>query len=507
MHLKKVSITFAFLGVLAVGSFQLYQFAAADIWAAMGKRQLRDGDYWGAQTHLARSISYTDSNADYYYLYAECLYAQAKQAKNASRALDLIEQAKKAYQKAIKLNPHEGNYWYGLAYTCWWLATFKDYEIHGERVESSFLQALSIDPNNGKFLYAAINYYLSVDEAQKSLIHVERLATIDPPIYGKLRTHPGWSDVVKEHFTRGLRAAEFNTLSGLEALSVLASMAAEEQKWSRAAGYTERLIHRSGSKASPRSYVSLGHYYLKTNEYAKAKNVFLKGIRLSANREHSLQGLLSPLRQSGTFDLYLELCNETAMFDSSVRNDLELILGKAYYSNDDQGLAVEHLRRSLTKRETAEAHRYLAEIAFKKKDWDTAELESQRATVLKPQNAYYHSLFIRSLEAQEKYRPALEAVTLALHRVKPSRHDFYNIQAELLWKLKDYPAAIHAWESASHIAPRNSHYPLRIARAYKKLENFTAAEHYYLATLKLKPDDRRLWRELEALRGLNTGKQ
>jgi tetratricopeptide (TPR) repeat protein len=216
-----------------------------------------------------------------------------------------------------------------------------------------------------------------------------------------------------------------------------------------------------------------------------------------------LQSFLGYFRKAAALDFYVEICQETAAFDASVRSTLPLMLGKAYFYDNNFDLAILQLKRSLQERETAEAHRYLAEIAIKKRDWDTAELESQRATVLDPGNRHFHTLFVRSLLAQEKYQSALEAVTRAIQEVKPPVPGFYNMQAQLHWKLEDYSAAIQAWETAKSIAPQNAYYPGQIARAYKILEDYNSAERYYLAALELKPADKKLQQELAEVRKLN----
>jgi len=284
----------------------------------------------------------------------------------------------------------------------------------------------------------------------------------------------------------------------------LASIAASEKDWAQAAVYTEKVIQDSSSEISPSRYVDLGHYYLELQTHKKAKKAFIQALKISEDRNQMLQQLFSRyFRRPETLDFYVELCQETAVFDATVRNSLPLIIGRAHYHIGDFDAATRHLRRSLQERETAEAHRYLAEIAMKKKDWDTAELASQRATELEPKNAHYNLLYVRCLQAQKKYVQALEATRRAIQYAQPPRHDFYNIQAQLYWKLGDYQAAIESWDSAHEIAPRNAHYPRQIAHGYKMLQDFSAAERYYLAALKLKPADKRLQQELKEVRRLS----
>ena len=503
MKTKKIIITLTLLGIFAWSSHHLYRFTLADLLARAGKTSLNKGDYKAAQTYLASGIRYADSIDAYHQAYAKSLYAQAKKAGSVEAALDLLQQAKKAYQRATELNPLEGYHWLGLAKTCWWLARFKGHESEGDEVEPFFLQALATDPNNGEFLYNVVNYYLTTRSDEKSLHYVRRLAMVYPNAYKDLKKHPRWSEATDIQFKSGLRAATTNALIGEQALHLLTLIAAEESDWAQAAAYTNRIIQNSKSNISPGLYVNLGRYYFELKNYGEAKHAFLQALSISAKRDQMLQSLSGYFRKAAALDFYVQLCFETAAFDETVRSTLPLMLGKVYFYDNNFDLAVLHLKRSLQERETAEAHRYLAEIAIKKRDWDTAELESQRATVLEPRNSHFHSLFVRSLLAQEKYRSALEAVTLAIQEVKSPVSGFYNTQAQLRWKLEDYHAAIQAWETAKSIAPQNAYYPGQIARAYKMLEDFNSAERYYLAALELKPADKKLQQELAEVRKLN----
>jgi tetratricopeptide (TPR) repeat protein len=331
-----------------------------------------------------------------------------------------------------------------------------------------------------------------------------------PNAYWKLRENPGWSYEVKDRFRQGLQVAASNVLVRGEALSLLASMAAEEKNWNGAATYNEELIRSKNSRASSGTYLRLGRYYLNQKKHFEAKRGFLQALRTSEKPDRILTDLLWPYRRAGSLDLYIELCQEAARYDARVRRGLPLILGKAHFYNNELELAVQQLGRALLERETSEARRYLAEIAIKKRNWDVAELESQRATILDPKNSHYRYLFARSLQAQEKYESAMQAINQAIKHANPPRHHYYNTKGWLHWALRDYTAAQEAWLTGYQISPKNANYLIQIARAYQKLEDYSNTERYYLAALKLKPDDQQLRHELQAvrkLRGVSSSQQ
>jgi tetratricopeptide (TPR) repeat protein len=150
--------------------------------------------------------------------------------------------------------------------------------------------------------------------------------------------------------------------------------------------------------------------------------------------------------------------------------------------------------------ESAEAHFYLAEIASRQKDWDTAEIESHKATVLDPQNSKYHYLFARSLKAQKKFDSALESINKAIGYADPPRHYYYNMRGWLHWSMEKHQLAANDWGKGFEIAPENAGYPAQIAMAYKKLEDYEKAERYYLAAIKLDPQNNRFRQQLESVR-------
>lgn len=500
MSFKKITLTLAVLAVAAWATGQLYRRASADIYSFYGLIKLEAGDHSTAEEYLHTSLHYAPDEADNWLTYAESLHTAAKAEKTQAAVLQLLTKAQEAYNKSVQLNPLEGNAWLGLGYTSWWLSRFEGFGHKYEKVETDLLRALSTDPNNGEFLYAVASYYLSNGEIEKGLAHVERLATTFPDAYQHLRQTDYWSDEVRDSFKNGLKFASENRLVGRNALAALASIAADEKDWHSAVSYTEDIINRFNTENSPGSYLSLGNYYLKLGNKGKGKAAFLQALRLSPEPERTLNTLLWAHRQANALDTYIDLCKEASKFDENARKSLQLFLGKAHYYKNELELAAENLRHYCKTEESAEAHSYLAEIALKQKDWDTAELESQKATVLEPENSHYHYLFARSLQAQKKFDSALIAIDEAIHNSNPPKHYYYNLRGWLYWSLEDYRAAVDDWKKSSIAAPENASYPAQIAMVYKKLENYGQAERYYLAAIKLDPQNNRFRQELESVR-------
>jgi len=362
--------------------------------------------------------------------------------------------------------------------------------------------ALSLDPNNGKILFGVVNYYLTSGPVAESLDYVERLAKTYPRSYLHLRKHPRWSKTVAERFKKGLEASLKSPLASTLGLWMLAALAAEEKDWAQAVKYTEKIVERIEPVQDRWLLMNLGEYYLKMGNREEAARAVIQGLRISDNRLQMLEALFWRYRRDSVLDFYIEIRQKTAKFDPFVRANLKLVLGKAYFAMGDLPAAKQSLMRSLNERETSEAHAYLAEIALKEEDWTRAELESQRAIALEPENYRSHYLLARSLQEQHKYEAALEAIEEAIKYSKGQVAYLLNTQGWLKWSLQRYAEAVTDWHRASRLDPDNVQYLRQIGKAYEKLKNYRAAERFYLSALKIKPDDLDLRQDLAAMKEL-----
>jgi len=497
---KKALLGLILLCLFFVASFRIYQYAVADIYASMAEKKFEAKDYTAADQYLHRSLSYRDTNPEYHALQALALYERARETPDLEAAKELLRQALEQLSRSVELNPLEGNAWHDMAQACWWLSRFPGCEGEYKKAESNFLKALETDPNNGKFLFAVVNYYLSGPKPEECAPYLKRLAMAHPSAYHHLKENPNWTESFRDTFREGLKDVPETALTGRRALSMLGFMAGEEKDWGAGIAYTREFIRSSGADISSDPYVTLGLFLLKLPNQPEARTAFLQALKLSKTREQTLLAILSPCIQSDALDLHLDLCRETATFDATVRNRLPLILGRAYFYANKMEEAQHYFQQSVQARDTAEARRYLAEIAFRKGDWDAAEIQSQRATVIEPNNSQNHFLFARSLEAQKKYKSALGAIAEAIRLARPPREGYYTMQGTLCWALKDYNGAIEAWKSGHQLAPQNADTLRRIAEAYRMMHDYPLAEHYYLAALELLPQDKALQTELESIR-------
>jgi tetratricopeptide (TPR) repeat protein len=234
---KKVIITLLLLGLFAWSTPKLFRHARADFQSWMARQRLAAGDAEAATSLLAKSLQQVNSNPSYYYFYGKSLYAQAKNAQSSNAAVDFLLQTRNAYEKAATLNPLEGNYWFRLAQTSWWLSKFKGHEHEGDKVEAFFQRALTVAPNSPVFVHAMVQYYSKTGQIDKSLEYVNRLALISPQAYSRLKKQSILSGPMEDTFTKGLEEAAKNPLTRREALRTLAEIAMKRKDWHTAEHY------------------------------------------------------------------------------------------------------------------------------------------------------------------------------------------------------------------------------------------------------------------------------
>jgi len=364
MNSRKIIITVTLLSFFSWSTPKLFRHALADFQSWLARQRLAAGDAEAATSLLEKSLQYVNSNPSHYYSYGKSLYAQAKDAKTPEAALDLLQQSKNAYERAAKLNPLEGNYWFRLAQTSWWLSKFKGNEHEGSKVETFFERALAVDPKNPIFVSAIIQYYSKTGQVDRCGEYVRRLAFISPGVYGRLKEQSIWSEGVEDLFRQGLEEASGNPLTRRAALRTLAAISEDREDWAQAAAYTKRMINTYQGAIDPQLYVKMGRFYLKTNNPEEAKDSFLQALRIADNPTQMLRHIFRYFREPDAMDFYVQVCHTAAKFDETIYSNLPLILGKAYFSR--------------------------AEIAMKRKDWRTAEYYYLAALKLNPDDKKLH---------------------------------------------------------------------------------------------------------------------
>ena len=139
-------------------------------------------DYETALEAAERSLEFAPGGFRSNRLYASCLYGLALESEDKVVVRAFMEEALQAYLKAARLNPLEGNIWLDLALTTRWLSRLNNDPARLKKAKEYLERALSLDPNNGRYLYAMVSLDLEMPDGEGGV-------GFYPPAGGE---HPGF---------------------------------------------------------------------------------------------------------------------------------------------------------------------------------------------------------------------------------------------------------------------------------------------------------------------------
>ncbi|MFH1139866.1 MAG: tetratricopeptide repeat protein [Pseudomonadota bacterium] len=483
MHFKlliKASLTTLILASGLVLAVLLARAATADIYHRRAQGFVESQNHVAGILSLEKKAIYASPRWEDLALSAECYTGIAALEKNPASKLEDLSQARKSLEQAVLLNPWEGNLWHDLALADWRLSIFKGREHLIRDVEKNFEKALDLDPHNGKFQYALIDYYLLSGKISTSYSLVAELAATFPSSYRYLKTRPQWP-LIKKEFLKGLAEAEKNILTAYSALETTADYYADQEDWPNAVKYAGLLLAFSGPDTPPNSYFRLGGYYLKERKFPEAREAFLNGLVKAEEPYDVIVGLAGRFHRENALPLFIDLAKEMAGKNQKIGFNLPEILGRAYYLAQDWDQAEKNLEKALKQNDSADIHALLARIGLNRKDWDMAERESRRAADLTPGNPEYQFILSQAQHQQGRSLDALLTLGLAINLSAAPKASYFNYQGWINWKLARYPQAINSWKKAGSLDPKNPAYIKQIGQAYEKMGETSSAANFFKA--------------------------
>jgi tetratricopeptide (TPR) repeat protein len=490
-------------GLVIALSVLLYHLTVADIFAFEAKHEFRQGNYESALDHLETSFQHWTRDPAYYQLYARALRGMARRETHRPTRVALLREAKAAYSRAIELNPQEGDYWFGAAKIYWWMDALDLKPDAKHSLERLLLKAWEKDPNSSRYLFVLAHYYLSNGDQAQASHYIKRLAGVSPQKLLKLRHHPKWTLQQEADFRDGLTANRSNALIGVEILSTLANAAAENKRWGEAVRYMQDMIKMLGEEASSWEYERLCNFALEQGNAKLALESFRKSVELSPTPEKRLLTLFWHFVRAGALDIYKAEVRTMAKQYPDVKNHQAFLLGQAQFYSDQFARAAANFTTYLENHESRESHRYLAQIALKRKDWRLAESHARQALEIDDRDSQAHYLLSQALNGRGRYKEALMAVNTAMKlRGKPVGY-LNETRAWIYWNLKRYEQAIADWQKAYDLDRQQTGNLYWIAKSYIKLDDLAKAEEFLARAIKLRPTDSRVKKELAALKKRN----
>lgn len=463
-----------YLGAILGSRFQ-YQKARAF---------LRNDDVESSAQHLHRAqeslpvFSFPNDRKRLHILEGDIALQQAESTKSLSVMIDHLESADKAYSDAIVIQPLDVLAYTGLARTREPLERLYPFvkKVELDRpVIPVFEQLASLMPTNMFSITLQTKYFYSRNLQNQLDEVVAQSITMFPSLYYQLIRQPFYSRSMDEMIKASLLAAVDDSARPEAAYSALSVVFEKEGDIEKALHYYHQVISATENRIHKNHYLRLGKLYIRAKNYDEANLTFSKSLS-GRNIDKTLDQIY---RSYSSQKLYKEfLAFSKQKMGTNNTEYIELLIAQALIALEEYEFARSHLIRIKNRKYLAESFYLQARIAEKNKDWDTMELKSQRATVLKPGESKYYSIFSQALQRQGKLPQAEGALDLAIEKSNGSKQWLYNQRAWLRWSRHNYDGARDDWNSAISISPDVAGFYYNVARVYEKGENYPEAIRY-----------------------------
>ena len=401
---------------------------------------------------------------------AQALMNLAQSEKKDESKLKNYLNAKKYLKEAIDLNSLEANTWHDLALIEWNLSVFNGQEDQVKNIEKYFEHAVKLDPQNGKLLYAIIDYLLVSGEIKNSFPYVESIAAFYPRSYRYLKNKPQWS-LINKKFLKGLIVAKKNSFSNYLTEEVLADYYADQKDWKQARMYIESILKTSQQKNLSSIYYKLGEYSLYNNDFELAKNAYLSCLKIVENPDAILNKISSIYVKERAINHFVELLTESAKKNTEIKRKIPVILGKMYYKEKVWKKAKEYLEKALLNEDTDKVHILLARIGLHMGNWEIAANESQRAININSKVAEYYYVLCRAQMNLENISNALSSIEKAILYSSYRKAKYFDYQGLINWKIGRYNEAFMSWKNASRFDAKNISYLIQMSKALEKIND------------------------------------
>jgi tetratricopeptide (TPR) repeat protein len=465
----------------------------------------KDGHFGLAVNQYKKAYSHQPNNASIYKKLADVRYSMAAKKKSAKEAFLHTLKAKDAYLKAAKYNPVDAEIAYGLAKAESRLAVFYQF-LYPKEKENPYNpipyleKAIQLRPNGITYHYAMARYLYFLDQEKELLRIVRSLARMYPPAYDYLKKEALWSPSVKEAVKMGILDAISQGISAGKAHKALSSILEEDKEWADAITHYRMALESYGDKVSGNDFINLGRLYLQDRQIDKAEIHFIKGLYMTKPMETALGKICNTYKGSGHLDDFHSFYQEVNQ--RFILSPQMHILAARYLIDIKQYNKAQRILQGLNdKNPTAEAYYWLARMAEMEKDWDSMELNIQKATVLDPYNTNYRRKFFGLLKKLGKLETAERQLDLVIQNSEKPSARLFDERARFKWNSKDFSGAVKDWQEAIRLEPKQASFYAQVAESYIKLGNFNLAIEYYQKAMMLSPGNHGYVEKYNLLKG------
>ncbi|WP_028313963.1 tetratricopeptide repeat protein [Desulfatibacillum aliphaticivorans] len=482
--LAAVAVLVVFVG----GTYILGHKLTAQVYFEKAKNQTKAGHYGLALQAIEKAYHHDPHNAKILAAYGNaCLDASfatiSIKPKQERAALALS-----VFETAVEENPLDAACWFGLG-----RAQALVEELHPEKGKScsyldSFRKTVSLRPNGITYNMHLARCLAYCGQDQELSQVVKHIARIYPPSVYHLTKENYWTPELEPQIKAGLAEAIDQSILPRQAHQAMASLFEREGDYAQAINYYKQSLNYLSFENTGWNYIHLGSLMLKNNQPEKASEEFLYGLSRSEYLEKDVERIFHIYRREKQLAFFAAFYKKVVE-DFFVSSRLKILIGRAYFEQEDLEDAQGIFEEAAYKEENAEAFYWLARIADKNKDWPAMELSIQKATVLEPDNSRYHLLFSQVLSRLKKYERSEKQASLAISTVDKPSPWLHNHRAYVLWRLGDYKNALEDWRKAIELMPERASFYAQAGRSAEKLGLQDLAREYFQKSLQLEPNN------------------
>lgn len=377
---------------------------------------------------------------------------------------DNSEQALFALQKATVLEPKN------LVYqeTLLTVLTEKD----SVAAHALNVKLLALHPTNEAFIGTYFQSLVNRKQERELVQYLQNaIQKYQKPIFSFLY---GRFLASKQDYTQALKnyRAGLKLQSSSQAELEVAEILWHTDQFLEAGLYLEQLIKKGSTEISV--YRRLAFYYNQNDWVYSAEKVLLQGLEIDSNDFYLLQEFGSVLikrQQWAEAKQIYQWLLTTAPEEPYLHRQLAII----YFNQNRYKQAAEAFEQVLKLApDTLDVVQHYVNTLFNDQQLEKALVVLEKWTEKNPDASWAHANKAWAFLEQQQYIKALLAIQKAI-QLSPNNSGYQKIEAAIWTAREDFPKAAIAWQDAAKLEPENATTNLKLALAWLKLKNTSAA--------------------------------
>ena len=286
-----------------------------------------------------------------------------------------------------------------------------------------YRRVVRLEPNGLGSNYAAAHYFYKKNMTDVLESQVKHCAKIFPSL-SWIRNQGFYGPETREAVRQGFEQAVQEKIKPATAFFSMSSLAQADGAFTQAAEYYQKAIESQPGDPSSRNYLKMGRLFLISGERLQALDTFSRALSQSSAPLKTLNTIFYYFRNHKDLPGFLAFA-ATIPPVLITSEQIGIYTARAQMDLEQFETARQTLEEIIRENEDPEAFYLLAQLAKRKKDWDTMELRIQRATVLDPDNSRYFNMLADALIYQKKYKSAALYMEKAIYN-DPGNHGYKN---------------------------------------------------------------------------------